>query len=187
MFQNINYKVDTIAKKALEFAAYAHTGQLRKYTDVPYITHCIHVAEILKSHGVEDEKLISAAYLHDTLEDTETDESALRRAFGDAITQLVLEVTDISRPENGNRRIRKEIDCAHIAEASPDGQLLKLADLISNTMSITVFAPKFAAIYLGEKERLLSVIQNRRFGLWDSANSMLVASQTYLKSLEWNE
>lgn len=54
--------------KAIEFATRAHRGQFRKGTRRPYIVHPIEVGDIVCSMTT-DEEVISAAYLHDTIED----------------------------------------------------------------------------------------------------------------------
>src|SRR5271157_433956 len=58
----------------------------------------------------DDANVISAAMMHDVLEDTDVMAEEMRRVFGDAITDLVLEVTDVSRPSDGKRAVRKEKD-----------------------------------------------------------------------------
>jgi hypothetical protein len=68
-------------------------------------------------------------------------------------------LTDVSRPEDGNRAARKAIDLAHTAKASPAAKTIKLADLIDNTRSIVERDPDFAKVYLQEKARLLEVLQ----------------------------
>lgn len=78
--------------------------------------------------------------------------------FGAAVAALVIEVTDVSRPSDGNRAARKAKDRDHLAKASPDAQTIKLADLISNTQSIVEHDPAFARVYLAEKEALLDVL-----------------------------
>ena len=60
-------------KLALEIATEAHSGQFRKDGVTPYITHPIEVARLVK-HEVdytEHQYLVSVAYLHDVLEDTD--------------------------------------------------------------------------------------------------------------------
>ena len=52
--------------EAIEFAAKAHEGQLRKGTKKPYIVHPIEVSEIV-SAMTDDEEVICAAVLHDTI------------------------------------------------------------------------------------------------------------------------
>ena len=54
--------------KAIEFATRAHEGQYRKGSVRPYIVHPMEVAAIVSSM-TKDEEVISAAYLHDTIED----------------------------------------------------------------------------------------------------------------------
>ena len=80
--------------------------------------------------------MVAAAWLHDVLEDTLVSQQELTVAFGDPVVRLVLELTDVSRPTDGNRATRKAIDRDHLANASPDAQTIKLADLIDNAESI---------------------------------------------------
>ena len=56
---------------ALALAARAHRDQLRKGTDLPYVTHPAHVSIILLRHGF-GEDLAIAGLLHDVVEDTDT-------------------------------------------------------------------------------------------------------------------
>ena len=53
---------------AIEVAIKAHQNQVRKGTDIPYITHPLAVGIILAKAGCSDEVII-AGILHDTLED----------------------------------------------------------------------------------------------------------------------
>ena len=57
-----------VIEKAIMFATQAHEGQVRKGTDRPYIVHPLEVGRIVASM-TEDEEIISAAVLHDTIED----------------------------------------------------------------------------------------------------------------------
>ena len=85
-----------IILKALRFAAEKHNDQRRRDTKAsPYINHPIQVVETLWSVGeVRDEALLTAAVLHDTIEDTDATPDEIRQIFGDGVLQLVLEVTD---------------------------------------------------------------------------------------------
>ena len=103
--------------KALEFAAVRHRSQFRKGLDkTPYINHPIQVAELLaNAAGETDPVLLTAAILHDVVEDTvesveERDEliSTISGMFGEEILSLTLEVTDdktlwIKKREKGYR------------------------------------------------------------------------------------
>jgi hypothetical protein len=79
-------------------------------------------------------------------------------AFGIDIATLVGWLTDVSKPEDGNRAHRKAIDRPHSAEAPAEAQTVKLADLISNSRSIVAHDPAFAKTYLEEKRLLLAVM-----------------------------
>jgi (p)ppGpp synthase/HD superfamily hydrolase len=57
--------------------------------------------------------------------------------FAKEVVALVEMLTDVSKPEDGNRAVRKEIDRQHTALASPEGKTIKLADLIDNTQSMS--------------------------------------------------
>jgi len=149
----------TQVNKALVLATKAHGDQRRKYTGESYIVHPIEVMGILMAHGITDDNVLAAALLHDVLEDTDVKRSRmLLNGIDQHTIDLVVEVTDVSRPEDGNRLTRKELDRQHLALASPDGQNIKLADLISNTESIVEYDPSFAKIYLKEKLDLLAVL-----------------------------
>lgn len=157
---------------AVEFAERAHRGQVRKYTGEPYIVHPLEVAQLVASVGVAEDVVVAALF-HDLVEDTTVTLALIRRAFGDAVAALVHEVTDVSRKEHGNREARKALDRAHLANASPSAMTIKLADLISNTQSITTHDPDFAAVYMREKEPLLPLLAGGNAALYARAVGML--------------
>jgi GTP pyrophosphokinase len=94
-----------LLRRAYDFAARAHGPQLR-LSGEPYVTHSVEVAAILADllgAGV-DETLLEAAMLHDVVEDTDQDLTAVESAFGPEVAALVDGVTKISglhfdRPE----------------------------------------------------------------------------------------
>lgn len=157
-------------RRARNFAALCHAevGQVRKYTNEPYINHPAEVVSIIKTvtHTLA---MVQAAWLHDTVEDTNITLDDVRVEFGDEVAEMVEMLTDVSRPEDGNRAARKAIDCEHTAKASPAAKTIKLADLISNTSSIVARDPEFARIYLMEKRRLLEVLKDGDPVLWARA------------------
>lgn len=148
-----------IVERARVFATAAHAavGQTRKYTGEPYVVHPIEVSELVASvNGTE--AMVAAALLHDVLEDTEVTVDLLEEQFGSKVADLVLWLTDISRPKDGNRSARKALDRQHSAAAPAAAQTIKVADLISNTRSIIAHDPGFAKVYLEEKRLLLDVL-----------------------------
>jgi (p)ppGpp synthase/HD superfamily hydrolase len=149
----------TIVSRARVFATAAHAavGQVRKYTFEPYIVHPAEVASIVMSHGGTD-AMVAAAWLHDTVEDTGVTIETIRAEFGVEVAELVGWLTDVSRPEHGNRAHRKALDRAHRAAAPAEAQTVKLADLIANTRSIMAHDEAFAKTYLEEKRLLLAVM-----------------------------
>lgn len=143
--------------RVLQFATLAHAGQKRKYTGDDYIVHPVAVAQIVRDFGGSVDQQ-AAALLHDVVEDTDVTIDQVRDAFGDRVADLVGWLTDVSVPSDGNRAVRKAIDCAHSADAPADAQFVKLADLMDNTKSIVDHDPQFARVYLKEKALLLSAM-----------------------------
>jgi|TARA_B100001094_G_scaffold326752_1_gene383533 (p)ppGpp synthase/HD superfamily hydrolase len=143
--------------EVLKFATMAHGDQKRKYTGEPYIVHPIAVSEIVKTVPHTDE-MIAAALLHDVVEDTPFTIDDINDRFGNKVAELVSWLTDVSRPEDGNRKTRKSLDREHIVEAPAEAQTIKLADLIHNTKSIEQHDPGFWKVYKQEKIALLDVL-----------------------------
>lgn len=166
--------MSNIVVSAMDFAEEYHRGQKRKYTGEPYIVHPFAVAGLVRS-VMHDEDVIAAAILHDTVEDTAATMEDIEYHFGARVMFLVEMVTDISRPEDGNRATRKALDLEHLAKASPAAQTIKLADLIDNTKSIVAYDPKFAKVYLEEKLAVLDVLTKGDRGLWDIAHGLVKA------------
>ena len=146
-----------IIEKAEQFAVQAHGPQKRKYTGDPYIVHPIEVSQIVKTVP-HTNAMIAAAILHDVIEDTEATYDDVAVNFGTVVADLVDELTDVSKPEDGNRAVRKALDRAHLAKASAAAQTIKLADIISNTKDIKANDPKFAKVYIPEMKALLEVL-----------------------------
>lgn len=142
---------------AAGLAAKAHAGQVRRYTGEPYAVHPLAVARKVAAY-FPVAMAVSAAVLHDVVEDTEVTLKDLRRAryVGPYVACLVDDLTDVSRPEDGNRAARKAIDRAHTAKAHPMAKLIKLADLIDNSRDIFAMDPGFAPVYAAEKAALLN-------------------------------
>lgn len=149
-----------IVEKARVFATAAHAavGQVRKYTGEPYIVHPIEVMEIVQATRGATDAMRAAALLHDTLEDTEVTYAVLHTEFGLEVADLVLWLSDVSKPEDGNRSTRKMLDRQHIAAAPADAQTIKVADLVANTRSILAYDKNFAKVYLEEKRLLMDVL-----------------------------
>ena len=126
--------------KALAFAADKHRNQRRKDADAsPYINHPIDLANVLTNEeGIEDERVLMAAVLHDTIEDTETTEQELAKLFGQEVAAIVLEVTD---DKSLAKAERKRLQVEHASAISRRAKLVKLADKICNLRDIVGSPP----------------------------------------------
>lgn len=143
---------------AIRFASEAHGDQKRKYTGEPYITHPLAVMKIVQGVPHSPEMLM-AAVLHDVVEDTPVSIMEIHDHFGDLVGEYVNGLTDVSRPQDGNRAARKKLDREHISVQCPEVKTIKLADLIHNTRSIAQHDPDFWKVYRQEKILLLEVLQ----------------------------
>jgi (p)ppGpp synthase/HD superfamily hydrolase len=139
-------------------AAHAAIGQKRKYTCEPYIVHPRAVANLVLDLKDYTSEMIAAALLHDVVEDTKVALDLIEECFGREVRELVFWLTNVSRPEDGNRAVRKSIDREHIAQASAAAQTIKVADMIDNAQSIFKHDPSFARTYMLEIETTLDVL-----------------------------
>jgi guanosine-3',5'-bis(diphosphate) 3'-pyrophosphohydrolase len=130
-----------ILLKAAHYAARKHQGQTRKGENAaPYINHPIEVASLIAEIGViENETVLAAALLHDTVEDTDATAEELRELFGEKVTSIVLEVTD---DKSIPKAERKQIQVDQAAGLSFEAKLIRIADKISNIKDITYSPPK---------------------------------------------
>ncbi|MEP7169373.1 MAG: HD domain-containing protein [Bacteroidota bacterium] len=126
--------------KAIVFAAEKHRYQKRKDADkTPYINHPLNVAFTLVEIGKEeDQTLLIAAVLHDTVEDTETTPEEIENLFGKEVLSIVMEVTDDKSLPKEERKRLQVINAPH---KSVSAKKLKLADKISNVTDIIYHAP----------------------------------------------
>lgn len=161
------------AAKAFAVDSHRRIDHRRKYSQQPYEVHLKAVAELVASVN-DDPATIAAAWLHDIVEDTEVTLDDVRDKFGAQVALLVHELTDVSRPGDGNRATRKAIDRDHLAAASTCGQTIKLADLCDNALDITGGDQKFARVYLREMQDLLEVLVAGHPKLMKKAKDILV-------------
>lgn len=126
--------------RALVYAAEAHANQRRKgAAQEPYINHLIEVLDLVaRATGGEDTDLLTAALLHDVVEDTPVSADELAAAFGERVARIVVENSDdMTLPKDERRRQR----IAAMAHKSPEARIVKTADVISNLRAIAVSPP----------------------------------------------
>lgn len=108
---------------AKEFAQIKHTGQLDDSGKDYFSSHIEQVVSILEK-VTQDEDILSAAYLHDTIEDTQTTYEELVAGFGKRVADLVMEVTHEGKKDAYGRYFPRL--------KSREGILIKFADRLSN-------------------------------------------------------
>ncbi len=161
-----------LIERAYHKAETAHAGQYRKSGE-PYFTHCVAVAHILAEMKL-DAEAISAALMHDMLEDTDTTLDELRSEFGDTVAVIVDGVTKLKnlpvkaetldkrgRP-GGFEHIRK------MALAMGDDVrvvLVKLADRLHNMRTLGYMAPHKQQQIAQETLDIYAPLANR-LGIW---------------------
>jgi len=126
--------------RALQFSAHKHRDQRRKDRAAsPYINHPIALANVLGNEaGIGDARVLAAAILHDTVEDTDTTVAELEREFGPEIAAIVAEVSDDKSLPSPRR---KQLQIEHAGQASREARLVKLADKICNLRDISDSPP----------------------------------------------
>jgi (p)ppGpp synthase/HD superfamily hydrolase len=120
--------------RAIGFATQAHASQRRKMGDMPYIAHPVGVAMILQRMGCREE-VVSAALLHDTVEDTDVSLEDIRRRFGEEVAEIVAGCTELPRRE-ANWESRKLHMIERLRTASLDVKLVVAADKYHNLSHI---------------------------------------------------
>lgn len=166
------------------FAAEKHSGQVRKdQRGSPYITHPLTVAQILwEVGGIQNTKILSAAILHDTLEDTSTTRNELASRFGDFVLTIVLEVTDDKSLPKMERKRRQVL---HAPELSHPARLVKLGDKLANCTDVLDSPPndwnlKRRQEYVQWAADVVSQIRGASAALEHAFDAVLIKAETEL-------
>lgn len=149
-----------LIERAEYLARKLHGEQERKYTGESYFVHVYNVAKRVAKIDNRPE-LVAAAFLHDSVEDTDITVDEIGQIFGAEVAGLVYDLTDHFTKENYpnmNRAKRKSLEAVRLGSISDDAKLIKLCDLADNTSSIVEHDPGFAKIYLKEKADILEAM-----------------------------
>lgn len=124
-------------EEALRYAARLHRAQMRKGTNIPYVTHLLAVAAIVGENGGTEDEVI-AALLHDAVEDQggAATREEIRRRFGDSVATIVDGTSDTDVIPKPPWPERKRNYVAHISSASRSVRLVSAADKLHNARSI---------------------------------------------------
>ncbi len=123
----------TKMEKAIVFATKAHACICRKGTDRPYILHPIEAMSIVMKF-TDDEDLLAAAVLHDTVEDTGVTLERLEKEFGSRVASLVASVSKYKNedlPVDEPWKERKQATITQLKNADRDTKLLCLGDKLA--------------------------------------------------------
>ena len=152
--------MDSMAEKALRFAYYKHDNQTRINGD-PYINHPVEVAKYVEYYLKDDEhldELKAVAYLHDTLEDTDTTYEELAYQFDYFIASLVLELTNDEELKN---MFTKKLYLAYkMANMSNYALTIKLLDRLANVRDLRNADAVFRKKYLFETKYILKELMS---------------------------
>ena len=165
-----------LIERAIYFARNKHCGQVRKWSNEPYVCHPLAMYDELTSylkkkalmaHLNEDylTDLACACILHDTIEDTDTTFEEIKQVFNDNIAGIVRDVTNKTTLEDGNRETRKKIENTCIANLSFKSKIVKLLDVKCNLNGCvnsefkSTGKTRFTEKYLQEKEHLLNEME----------------------------
>lgn len=124
-------------EQAMTYAAVIHSGQMRKGTSIPYLSHLLAVAGLVLEHGGDEDEAI-AGLLHDAVEDAggASRLADLRIRFGDCVAEIVLDCTDTDVTPKPPWRARKEAYIAHLAHVSASARLVSCCDKLHNCRTI---------------------------------------------------
>jgi hypothetical protein len=120
--------------EAIEFAANAHAGQVRKGTKIPYIVHPIQVAEILARFYCFSQPLLIAGVLHDTIEDTSVTAADIRNQFGEKVSSIVEALSEPDKNNSWQTRKLRTID--QLKSVPLDVLWVEAADKLDNITAI---------------------------------------------------
>lgn len=159
-----------ILKYIKEFTDTSHGKQVRKYSGERYIVHPVRVMETVREFN-DDVAVLSAALLHDVLEDTPVTAYELQLALVEVMDiedaertlRFVIELTDIFVKKDFprmNRTWRKQKEVERLSSVSPEAQTVKYADIIDNVTDIVKQDADFACVFVREAKAMLIAMKD---------------------------
>ena len=129
--ETIAAAVLTLVEKAKDFATKAHKDHTEndKYK-TPYIFHLQRTAALVELSGGLDEE-IASAWLHDTVEDTNTTLEDIEKAFGSRVAEIVNGLTDLPEWNSLSTEDKKIAQAKRVSQESNSVRRVKLSDQIS--------------------------------------------------------
>jgi myo-inositol-1(or 4)-monophosphatase len=168
----------SLLAKALRFAAEKHDGEFREGRfGLPYSTHPFEVCTLLRYTGlVTDVELLSAAALHDILEETDVCSEEIEQEFSSRISNLVKKLTrtepsihqKVGLSKSDLWLLRSNLLLDDIKGMSKDAQIVKLADRLANLRQAKVTRKdEKLQRYKRQTQEILEIIPKKvNPGLW---------------------
>ncbi|HWI25763.1 MAG TPA: HD domain-containing protein [Stellaceae bacterium] len=122
---------------ALIYASGLHREQMRKGTQIPYVSHLLAVSSLVIEHGGDEDQAI-AGLLDDAAEDQggEATLREIRSRFGEEVAKIVSDCTDAWTEPKPPWRARKEAYIAILPRKDKRSLLVSLADKTHNARAI---------------------------------------------------
>lgn len=160
-------EMNDLINKAIQFATVSHANQTRKGTEIPYILHCLEAgtiaANLTNTDGSIDNDVVSAAILHDTIEDAFVSYATLKEVFNENVANLVQSQSE----DKSKAWLDRKRDTINFLKSntSKSVEIATLADKLSNMRSIY---------------RDYAVLKEK---LWDKFNAGKESQHWYYKSI----
>ena len=122
-----------IVAKAKNFACEKHKNQIRKDKTTLFSEHIAGVVNRLKNLGIVNQEILSAAWLHDTIEHPDTTFDEINKIFGNTISVLVLSITKDMNLSNKEKEIQY---IKQLKNSTPEAKIIKLCDISANLKDI---------------------------------------------------
>jgi len=150
----------TLVRTAIDLAHKLHAGQRRKGFGLPYIVHPCDVFVRLVKWGMEDDIMLSAAMLHDAIEDCPgTTAEKLAALVGWPVANLVEELTYDGPLNNASAKARW---LETFRDKSGNSLIVKLADRYCNVRDFMLTDLRYAEIYLHKADTLFDTLYERK-------------------------
>lgn len=161
--------------RAKWFAELAHQGQTYN-EDVPYSFHLQKVVEVLQRFGITDPVMVTAAYNHDVIEDSNRSYNDIKKRFGEEVAELVYAVTS----ELGRNRVERNKKTYPKIKGFRNAVILKLADRIANVEygmategKNEMYAKEFSSFEQGIREEDREVESDVERRMWNCLSTIL--------------
>lgn len=155
------YILELSVQAANDFATKAHSGQVRKSSGDPYVVHPTAVYKFLRDVvKIKDRNTLVAAYLHDTIEDSDTTQNMIKREFNKDVAKIVQE---LSSSPKGIAAMGKEAYLAKkMIQMSNNALVIKLADRWHNLQDINTMPAKWSEKYIAQTQYIFDKLKRKR-------------------------